>query len=130
MDVGHILAALRTQRGIYQKEIALYLNVSIGTVSNYEKNIHYPDLDTLSKLADYYGVTADYILGRSACKCSNDSLNRSIAKDYTIGDLINTVMELSPDDINCLIDYLSLLKMRSNFISAQRISNEDSTTES
>lgn len=59
------LIALRTSHGIHQKDLALYLNVSIGTISNYEHGIHQPSLNTLCLLADYYGVSADYLLGRT-----------------------------------------------------------------
>ncbi len=38
MKVGEILASLREERKIGQKELAVYLNVSIGTISNYEHN--------------------------------------------------------------------------------------------
>ena len=44
MKVGEILASLREERKIGQKELAVYLNVSIGTISNYEHNVHSPDL--------------------------------------------------------------------------------------
>ncbi len=60
-----ILKQLRTEKGIYQKELADYLHVSIGTVSNYEQCIHSPNLDTLCKLADFYNVSVDYLLGRT-----------------------------------------------------------------
>lgn len=61
-----ILRQLRTQKGVYQKELADYLNVSIGTISNYEQGIHNPDLDTLCKIADYYEISTDYLLGRTS----------------------------------------------------------------
>lgn len=60
------LEELRTANGIYQKELAIYLNVSIGTISNYENGIHQPDLNALCQLADYFGVTTDYLLGRTS----------------------------------------------------------------
>lgn len=59
------LEELRTANGIYQKELAIYLNVSIGTISNYENGIHQPDLNALCQLADYFGVSTDYLLGRT-----------------------------------------------------------------
>lgn len=60
-----ILKQLRTQKGIYQKDLADYLHVSIATVSSYEHGVHNPDLDTLCRLADYYEISTDYILGRT-----------------------------------------------------------------
>lgn len=114
MDFGQTLAKLRIEKEIYQKELASYLNVSIGTVSNYEKGVHFPDLITLCKLADYFGVTTDYLLNRTSYRYNPETLNRAIAMDYTIADLINTTLELKPADVCHLIDYLELLRLRSS----------------
>lgn len=47
MNFGEKLYRLRVERGIYQKQLAAYLHVSVGTISNYENGIHSPDLKTL-----------------------------------------------------------------------------------
>lgn len=39
MEFGEFLAKLRKERGILQKELAAYLNMTVATVSNYEANI-------------------------------------------------------------------------------------------
>ncbi|GFH96061.1 HTH-type transcriptional regulator Xre [Lachnospiraceae bacterium] len=65
MNFGEKLYRLRVERGIYQKQLAAYLHVSVGTISNYENGIHSPDLKTLSKLASYFRVSADYLLDRT-----------------------------------------------------------------
>ncbi len=57
MNFGEKLYRLRVERGIYQKQLAAYLHVSVGTISNYENGIHSPDLKTLSKLASYFRVS-------------------------------------------------------------------------
>ena len=60
MTTGEILAKLRIEKNVGQKELATYLRVSVGTVSNYENDVHSPDLTTLSRLADYFEVTTDW----------------------------------------------------------------------
>ena len=40
MEFGKLLATLRKEKGILQKEVATYLNVTVATVSNYEKCVH------------------------------------------------------------------------------------------
>lgn len=65
MELAEKLTLLRENREIYQKELASYLKVSVATISNYEKGIHEPDLVTLCKLADFYDVSTDYLLGRT-----------------------------------------------------------------
>ena len=112
MDFGQILTNLREEKGIYQKQLASYLNVSIGTISNYENGVHCPDLNTLCRIADYFDVTTDYLLGRTQYQFDPQTLNRSLSKDYTMTDLINTTLDLSTRDIHSLLEYISLLKLR------------------
>ena len=57
-NVGQKLSQLRKERELGQKELAALLNMSIGTISNYENNVHAPDLATLCRLADFFQVTA------------------------------------------------------------------------
>lgn len=65
MNFGKTLRALRTERSIFQKELATALHVSVGTLSNYEEEVSSPDLETLCRIADYFQVSTDYLLGRS-----------------------------------------------------------------
>ena len=53
---------LRTAHGLTQVEFAKHLSVSKQTVSNWENNKHYPDLDTLCKISDEYNVSFDILL--------------------------------------------------------------------
>lgn len=56
---------LRKETGRKQIEIADYLNISLRAYQYYESATHYPDVAGLIKLADYFKVTTDYLLGRS-----------------------------------------------------------------
>ncbi len=80
-SVGEIMAELRTEKEMGQKELAALLNVSVGTISNYEKGVHYPDLDSLRKVADIFDVTIDYLLGRTGYRCPPESLKEYITAD-------------------------------------------------
>ena len=62
---NRILTLLRKERGITQKEAAANLGVSQALLSHYEKGIRECGLDFVVKAADYYGVSCDYLLGRS-----------------------------------------------------------------
>lgn len=48
-----------------QKEVALYLGIAERAYQNYEYGNREPNLETLSKLADFFNVSTDYLLGRS-----------------------------------------------------------------
>lgn len=57
------LQSLRKARGVTQEQLAQSLSVSAQAVSKWE-NGSYPDGDLLPKIADYFGVTIDYLYGR------------------------------------------------------------------
>lgn len=59
---------LRIDGGYTQKQIAEYLHIKQNTYSQYEIGVlNYP-VDVLMKLADFYGVSVDYLLGRTNVK--------------------------------------------------------------
>ncbi len=63
-----ILTLLRKERGVSQKLVATELGVSQALLSHYEKGIRECGLDFVVRAADYYGVSCDYLLGRTADK--------------------------------------------------------------
>lgn len=64
-DFPRIIALLRKERNISQKQAASDLGVSQALLSHYEKGIRECGLDFLVRAADYYNVSCDYLLGRS-----------------------------------------------------------------
>lgn len=114
MEVGQILAELRTEKGLYQKELAAYLRVSVGTISNYENGVHYPDPDTLCKLAEFFEVTTDYLLGRTSFRYNPELLYRPLTESYSVSDLVNTTLVLTPRNKRSLADFMDLLKLRND----------------
>ncbi len=58
------LKELRKKRGLYQKDIANYLEVDRTTYVKYETGASEPDTETLSKLADLFNVSLDFLVGR------------------------------------------------------------------
>lgn len=59
------LASLRRHKKVNQREAAQALGVSQALLSHYEKGLREPGLSFLVRAAEYYGVTADYLLGRT-----------------------------------------------------------------
>ena len=64
-DFPRILTLLRKERGISQKQAAAELGISQALLSHYEKGIRECGLDFVVRTADFYGVSCDYLLGRS-----------------------------------------------------------------
>ena len=59
------LKKLRKMRKISQVKLAIDLNMNQNTISRYENMERQADYETLIKFADYFGVSLDYLLGRT-----------------------------------------------------------------
>lgn len=59
------LRTLRKERKISMRELGSIIGVHESTISLYETGKRQPDYDTLNRLADYFQVSVDYLLGRS-----------------------------------------------------------------
>ena len=57
------LTNLREKKNLYQKDIAEIFNIEQATVSNWEKGKRIPDSEMLIKLANFFEVSVDYLLG-------------------------------------------------------------------
>ena len=55
---------LRKSEQKTQEEIAKMLNIATSTYGSYELGANEPNIETLIKLANYYGVSLDYLVGR------------------------------------------------------------------
>ena len=64
-EFSRLLTLLRKEKGISQKSAAQQLGVSQALLSHYENGIRECGLDFLVRAADFYGVSCDYILGRT-----------------------------------------------------------------
>ncbi|SFT03178.1 helix-turn-helix domain-containing protein [Paenibacillus sp. BC26] len=65
MNIGDRIAKLRDDRGWTQEQTAGLLGISRAALSHYEKNRREPDTETLSKFADLFKVSVDYLVGRT-----------------------------------------------------------------
>lgn len=74
---GERIKELREKKGLTQKELASFLGISDRAVGYYEKEERTPPPDMLQKIADFFDVSVDYILGRTNIP------NAHIPDDYT-----------------------------------------------
>ena len=74
-----LLSGLRHETGVNQRTAAAALNISQALLSHYENGAREPGLGFVCRVCDYYGVTADYLLGRSE---SPASLEPETARDF------------------------------------------------
>lgn len=94
-DFGTRIRDLRIQAGISQKKLADSTNISIKTIQRCEQGKR-PDTYTLVKLATYYNISTDYLLGLKGYRERLKERNEKI-KDYG-----NGVSKIYSDYIRCL----------------------------
>ncbi len=63
--LGQVIRQLRQERGIKQEELGCAVGVTKQSVSNWENENIMPSIDLLVRLADYFGVSTDFLLGRT-----------------------------------------------------------------
>ncbi|MFD0670334.1 helix-turn-helix domain-containing protein [Cohnella sp. GCM10027633] len=72
MTMGERLRALRLHKKISQEEVARYIGITRSAYSHYEINNRQPVYDTLIKLAAYFDVSLDYIIGGTIAKSKSE----------------------------------------------------------
>ena len=65
MKFSERLTEERRRKGVTQSEVAAHLNIAARSYQYYEGGRRRPDYEGLVALADYFGVTTDYLLGRT-----------------------------------------------------------------
>ncbi|MED9903574.1 MAG: helix-turn-helix transcriptional regulator [Lachnospiraceae bacterium] len=116
------LKQLRTERQVSQSELATVLNISNRTISMYEQGNSEPNVETLIKIANYFNVTTDYLIGLSEGKTTDlQKLYEEIGLSEASIDYLKmlttfknehsnpTVLKLSPLDCIdfCLSNYIN-----------------------
>jgi len=87
MNIGSRLAFLRDQRGLTQEELAASLGISRASLSHYEKSRREPDAETLTKIADLFEVSIDYLVGRTSnAETTLDPEVRRFADELELSD--------------------------------------------
>lgn len=74
MNLGNRIKLLREENDIKQKDLADYLNIGKSTLSQYESNQRIPSDEIKNKIADYFNVSLDYLMGKSNIKESAEDI--------------------------------------------------------
>ena len=98
------LKKLRESRGLMQKSVAAELNIGNTTLSNYEQNVSSPSPEVLVAIADYFGTSTDYLLGRTDDPSPVTSTVGAAEKE-----LLSAAYGLAADDLASLTDYARFL---------------------
>ena len=76
---------LRKEKGLKQSDLAVEFDISQQTISSYEKGVREPDIATLKKLADFFDVSLDFLLGETDIRTPVETLALSRSDGYKNG---------------------------------------------
>ncbi len=85
-----VIRKLRKKQNISMKELGLSIGVSESTISLYENGKRQPDYNTLIKIADYFNVSTDYLLGHTCFQSEGSNIfiahEKQLIKKYRLLD--------------------------------------------
>lgn len=114
--IGDMIFELRKDQNLTQKDLANYLRTSVATVSHYENEINYPDIQTLIKIADFFGVSVDYILGRTRLKMDYNMFSRKVrmvdGSEVSAQQVLTSFLQLSDKSQASIVELINLYKLR------------------
>lgn len=111
--IGKTILDLREHKGLSRKEVAEHLNLAYSTIAHYESGITIPPTEVILSLAEFYGVSSDYIIGRSVSRVDcTKALNLKLNKCLTIGEAIEIICSLSKQDKEVLAYLIELMNRK------------------
>ena len=123
---GEILCELREEIGLTQKQLASKLHMAPTTISSYETSKILPPPDKLIALADYFGVTTDYLLGRSPYNINTSILHEKLYEDMTIGDFVEDFKLLSAKQKQAAATVIDDMRFRAEYRARAKLDRADS----
>lgn len=114
---GDILKELRQFKGLTQQELGDLVGISASNVRMIEKNQRNGSLDVVSKLADYFNVSIDYLEGKTNYKNSTEIATNIINKLIEL-NIINNVNEINDNILNIISDFTNktICESKTNWI--------------
>ena len=84
MDIGQKILEIRKAEGLSQTEFAEKFHVTRQTVSNWEHGKNYPDMETLMRISDEYGITFDELIKKDRELIRSIDRSRRVARKSVI----------------------------------------------
>lgn len=92
-SMGEIIAALRREKGMTQKELADMLNITDKAVSKWERGLALPDTAAIPKLAEIFGVPVEELIN---AKASSGGAQRRGAGNEELAKIVNIILKAVP----------------------------------
>ena len=106
------LKALRKAKGITQVQFANDFHIANGTIGMWESGRREPDFETAQRIADYFNVTVDYLLGRDTQKAPTPEGERPITDDDLKFALWGNASDIDEDDLEDVRRYAAFVAER------------------
>lgn len=103
---------LREDHDCTQSEIAAVLGISQQHYSKYESGEHELPLRHFITLANYYGVSADYLIGRCSYEAKKPLETVYVTRNYTCERLIQDTLSLREHGRESVVEYIELQKLK------------------
>ncbi len=103
MELKDTLKQIREKHGLTKRELCEKTGISERAYLTYEFGEREPKISVIQKLADFYGVTTDYLLGREPTPNPFADLNLSEDDE---AEVIAKYMSLPPEIRACMLDVL------------------------
>ena len=81
---GQNLKKLRTSKNLSQSKLSKILGISSSTIGMYEQGRRFPDQTILTKIADFFDVSTDYLLGRNPQNPPTEFNNATDAMEFIL----------------------------------------------
>lgn len=108
MNIGEKIKELREKNGKTQLDVSKALDVTYQTIYKYEKGIAVPPADAILKLAEYFNVTTDYLLGRTD---NPDMLNEPIQIAASMKDGLD-ISDMDDDEKKFINDFVKMVRSK------------------
>ena len=107
---SEIIRGLREDRDLHQKDIAKLIETTQQQYSKYETGETEISTRALVVLADFYGTSTDYLLGRTNRKEGMVGIVEMLTNKYSAGEVVSDIAALTPERRSTVVDFVLFLK--------------------
>lgn len=109
--LADVIVELRKEKGMTQQELANKLHITDKAVSKWERNLSYPDITSISKLADILGVESSYLIDI----CKKENSDNPYIKTNNLKQIINLICKAVGIGMGIAVVVLNILdKLQGN----------------
>lgn len=104
---NEIMQELRYAQGLTQEDLAIAMGLSRSTITKYEREERIPDLVIATRMAEYFGVSLDYLCGRRPSakeKAAYEIVAMFDQKGLTLKDIDSKAMRSMLKVVSCVLD--------------------------